>query len=388
LTERRQQIARALAIVSGLATLSAASSALAQGAVRDASGALTTAGAADANKTWLEQRFAGSTAEVTTYIGSGTFYTSGYRDPYVSDAFYLRPQYNLGTRFKLHLAARVYIEEEWTQPDNTAARSFNPLDSIIYLNAKNLYTTPKSKVTFFGGLRASIPVSYESRYSHLVTALGVSGGLTHTWEFGRPDAQGKRWSLMGTFGEGFSKAIRTSDLRGNFPGDSTGCRTTGNAGYTGGPGAAENDRCGGPLNTSYAFTTSGALALSRGRYSLSISLIVLNEFKYSISSETANQIAANQMSTSPTCSAPPSFNNPSPGASQCGNPSGRTDITWGIISAGYDVTDHLSLSLGIASYQPAMNSTYTQLRFPFFDLSGGANANNFTQVLVGVSGTL
>jgi len=377
LTERRQHIARALAIASALASLSVSTSAWAQGAVRDTSGTLTTSGAEEEKKTWLQQRFGGSTAEVTTYVGSGSFYTSGYRDPYVSNALYVRPQYNLGTRFKLHLAARVYVEEEYTMPDNSLNRHFTPNDSIIYLNAKNLYTMPKAKVTFFGGVRSSIPISYESRYSHLVTALGVSAGANRSWEFGRPDAQGKRWNLAATFGEGFSKAIRTSDLRGNSPGDTTGCRTTASAGYTGGPGAAENDRCGGPLNTSYAFTTSGGLSLARGRYSLSMSLIVLNEFKYSIDSNTYMTIKS--MAGSQT--------NPQL-AAQFTDPTGRVDITWGIISAGYDITDHLSFSVGLASYQPAMSSDYKSLRFPFFDLSGGANANNYTQVLVGVSGTL
>jgi hypothetical protein len=333
--------------------------------VRDTSGTLTTAAPEEEKKTWLQQRFGGSSAEVTTYIGSGSFYTSGYRDPYVANAFYARPQYNLGTRFKLHLAARIYVEEEYTMPDNSLDRHFTPNDSIVYLNAKNLYTMPKAKVTFFGGVRSSIPISYESRYSHLITALGVSLGANRSWEFGRPDAQGKRWNFAATLGGGFSKAIRTSDLRGNSPGDTTGCRYDGPAGYTGGPGAAESDRCGGPLNTSYAFTTSGGVSLARGRYSLSMSLIVLNEFKYSIDYATFMQIQSMGLSTA-----------------------GRTDITWGIISAGYDITDHFSLSVGLASYQPAMTSDYKSLRFPFFDLSGGANANNYTQVLVGVSGTL
>jgi hypothetical protein len=357
---------RVFATLAGLATLAATSTTWAQTAVRDQSGSstITTSGVDQSKAAW-QQRWAGSTAELTTYIGSGTFYTSGYRDPYVSDAFYFRPQYNLGTKYKLSLAGRVYFEEEWTKPDISNGRSWNLLDSIIYLNAKNLYTTQRGKVTFFGGLRATIPLSFESRYAHLVTALGVSGGAHHTWEFGQPNAEGKRWNLTLTFGEGFSKAIRTSETRGDHPGDTTGCRTAGTAGYTGGPGAAENDRCGGPLNTSYAFSTSGAAALSRGRYSLSLSLIVMNEFKYSIDSNTYAMVVAQSNQV----------------------PTGRADITWGVVSAGYDINDHFSVSLGLASYQPAMNSRYTALRFPFFDFSGG-NANNFTQVMVGVSGTL
>ncbi len=365
MTERRPQFARAFALLAALAALSATRAAWAQGAVRDTSGSLTAAAPEDTTKTWLQQHFAGSTAEVTTYVGSGSFYTSGYRDPYVSNAFYVRPQYNLGTKYKLSLAGRIYVEEEYTTPDTLNGRRFNPLDSFIYLNAKNLYTMPRAKVTFFGGVRASIPVSYESRYAHLITSLGVSAGATRAFQFGRPDSQGKRWNLSLTFGEGFTKAFRTSAIRGAGPGDTTNCRTTGPLGFVGGPGGAEDDRCGGPLSTSYAITTSGAAALSRGRYSVSISLIVLNEFKYTIDSQTYTMLQSgpNQVAT------------------------GRVDNTWGVISAGYDVTDHLSLSIGLASLQPALDSRYQNLRFPFFDFSGG-NANNFTQVLVGVSGTL
>jgi hypothetical protein len=366
LSERRQQFARVLAVVVGLATLSAARTVAAQGAVRDTSGTVTATAPQDQTKSTLLQRFAGSTAEITTYIGSGTFYTSGYHDPYVSNAFYVRPQYDLGTKYKLSLAGRIYIEEEYTTPDTPNGRRFNPLDSFVYLNAKNLYTMPRAKVRFFGGVRASIPISYESRYAHLVTALGVSAGASRAWEFGRPDAQGKRWNLSLTWGEGFAKAIRTSDIRGSGPGDTTNCRSSGPGGFVGGPGAAEDDRCGGPLSTSYSFTSSLATALSRGRYSLSISLIVLNDFKYTIDEATYNMFPVEQQDEIRT---------------------GRVDSTWGVISLGYDINDHFSLSVGLASFQPALDSTYQHLRFPFFDFSG-ANANNYTQVLVGVSGTL
>jgi hypothetical protein len=366
LTERRQQFARVLAVFVGLTTLSVARTAAAQGALRDTSGTVTVTAPQDQTKTTLLQRFAGSTAEITTYIGSGSFYTSGYRDPYVANAFYVRPQYDLGTRYKLSLAGRVYVEEEYTTPDTPNGRRFNPLDSFIYLNAKNIYTMPRAKVRFFGGVRASIPLSYESRYAHLITSLGISGGASRAWELGRPNAQGKRWNLSLTWGEGFSKAIRTSDIRGSGPGDTANCRTSGPFGFVGGPGAAEDDRCGGPLSTSFAITSSLAAALARGRYSLSISLIVLNEFKYTIDQGTFNML---------------------PLPTQYEVATGRVDNTWGVISFGYDINDHFALSVGLASLQPALDSTYQHLRFPFFDFYG-ANANNYTQVLVGVSGTL
>jgi hypothetical protein len=369
LTERGQQIARVVAAFIGLACLHAAGDAFGQGAMRDQSGTLTATPTSQTKTTWLEQHFAGSIAEVTTYIGSGTLYTSGYHDSYVADAFYVRPSYQLGTKYKLSLNARVYVEEEWTTPDNATGRRFNPLDSWIYLTSKDLYTMPRAKIRFSGSLRTVIPISYESRYANLVTALGASGAAARTFEFGRPDTQGKRWELSTSLGLGYTKGIYSSDLRGSFPGDTSGCRQTDPVAVTSGPGGpspTETDRCGGPLNTSFTITSSGNIALSRGRYSLSMTLIVINQFKYAIDQTTTNLIVA-QTDTVPR---------------------GREDFTWGIISAGYDISDHLSVSLGIASYQPALDSTYQHLRFPFFDVTAGANANNYAQLLVGVTGTL
>ena len=170
---------------------------------------------------------------------------------------------------------------------------------------------------------------------------------------------------MASLGEGFTKAFRTSAIRGNFPGDTSGCRSEGPAGFAGAAGASDTDRCGGPLSTSYAFTTSGTLALSHGRYSLSTTLIVINEVKYSIDADTAAQISSTDDVVT----------------------TGRADWTWGLVALGYDINDHWSVSMGLASYQPALDSENRHLRFPFFDFSGG-NANNFTQVFVGVTGTL
>jgi hypothetical protein len=356
---------RVVAALVVVASLHVAGMAWGQGAVRDQSGTLTASPTTLDRTTWLEQRFAGSFVDFNTYVGSGTFYTSGYHDPYVSNALYLRPTYQLGTKYKLTLNARLYAEEEYTLPDNPNGRRFNPLDSWIFLQAKNLYTMPRAKVKFSGSVRGVIPVSYESRYAHLVTALGVSLAASRAWGFGRADTQGKRWELAGTLSSGFTKMFRTSAIRGNFPGDTSGCRTTGPSGFAGGAGAADTDRCGGPLSTSYSVSTSGTLALSRGRYSVSMTMIVINEFKYTIDPDTSAMIT----STTDVV------------------PTGRADWTWGLISFGYDINDHWSASLGLASYQPALDSENQHLRFPFFDFSGG-NANNFTQVFVGVTGTL
>ncbi|HVZ72990.1 MAG TPA: hypothetical protein VHJ20_11490 [Polyangia bacterium] len=368
MTERRQQFARVAAglLAAAIIGMWTAGAAHAQVAFRDQSGTLTATPEQDQTKTALYQRFAGSFADFSTYMGSGTFYSSGYHDPYVSNALFLRPMFNLGTKFKLSLNARLYLEEEYTKPDNSTGRHFNPSDSWLFLQAKNLYTMPRAKITFGGTFRAVVPTSWESQYSHLVTGVGVGLSARRLWEFGTPDAKGKRWELVASLGSTFTKFFRTSPLRGNSPGDSSGCRTAAPEGAAA-AGPSETDHCGGPLSTSYAVTTAGNVALARGRYSVSVSMSVINEFRYSVD--------------------PSVFNNALALDSSFTVPMGRSDLTWGIISFGYDLTDHVGFSLGIASFQPALDSRYQHLRNPFFDFSG-PNANNFTQAFVGVTGTL
>jgi hypothetical protein len=340
--------------------------------VRDQTGTVTTIASPtdQATKSWLEQRFAGSFVDLSTYVGSGSFYTSGYRNPYVSNALNFRPSYLINPKYKLSLNGRLYIEEEYTQPDLPNGRRFSILDSWIFLSAKNLYTMPRAKVTFSGTVRTVIPLSYESRYSHLLTALGVGLGATRPFEFGKADAQGKRWGLILALSSSLSKPFHSKETRGLFPGDTSNCRAAGNNGATGsGGGSPTDDRCGGPLNTNFSVTTTGMVGLSRGKWSFTTMLSVINDFKYSVDDTTLLAIYANA-------------------DSRYQNVRGHNDLTWGIISVGYDLTDHLGLAAGLASLQTALDSRYQYLRFPFVDFSGGANANNFTQVFVSVTGTL
>lgn len=317
------------------------------------------------NKPWWQEKFAGSFVDLTSYVGSGTFYASGYYNPYVSTALFLRPSYKLGTKRELTLNARLYLEEEYTPPDNDSARRFTLLDTWIWLGARNLYTEPASKVRFSGVLRGLIPTSLESRYANVITVLTAGLTANRPFEFGRADSAGKKWELGLSLGTAFSKYLHTSIYRGNGPGDSTGCRAGGTVGASGGAGggnfASGSDTCGGPLNTNFAFTSTAAANLARGRYSLSASLSVINQIRYAADESDFTSVNAVIR--------------------------GRSDVTWGILSLGYKINDHLGLSAGLSSYQPAMDSRYRYLRFPFFDFSG-TNANNFTQVFVGVNGTL
>ena len=131
-----------------------------------------------ATRTGGRTSFAGSYVELSSFVGTGTFYVGGYHNPYVSNALYLKPIYQLGTSLGLTLSARVYLEAEYTQPDNTQARRFYPLDTWLTLAARNLYTGPRSKIRFAGMTRVVVPTSYESRYAHLLTGIGVGGSAS------------------------------------------------------------------------------------------------------------------------------------------------------------------------------------------------------------------
>ena len=362
-----KQLGFAVRLISVLAVGSTASSistrAFAQGAVRDQSGALT-ATQTGSSKSWLEQKFAGSYAELSNYVGSGTFYASGYHDPYVSTALYLKPVYKLGTKRDLALNARIYLEEEFTQPDNPQARRFYPLDPWLWLSARNLYTEPRSKIRISGLVRLVAPMSYESRYSHLLVGTAVGGSAVRSFEVGPASAQGKRWGLNLALGSVFTKNFHASVLRGKFPGDTTGCRTAGGLPtFSGGgsPSASGSDLCGGPLNTSFGFMTSFNATLSRDPWSFSATFILINQFRYDV---------------------------PLDAFSPTDVPRGRDDLTWGLLAVGYELNPHIGLGAGISTYQPALDSRYRYPRIPFFDFSGGANANNYTQLFVNVNGTL
>jgi hypothetical protein len=181
--------------------------------------------------------------------------------------------------------------------------------------------------------------------------------------FGDLTDEARKWTLRVSYSVLFSKAFQTSKFRGSGPGDSTGCLApTAMAGSTGGGASgASSDTCGGPLNTNYSFMNGFAASLARGKVSMSVSLSIFNDFKYAFPADA--MVPDNAVLQ------------------------GRSDSTWGIVAASYKLRPHVSVSLGISSFQPALDSRYRYPRFPFWDFSG-ANANNFSQIFVAVGGSL
>jgi hypothetical protein len=313
------------------------------------------------------KKLEGSTAEMSTYIGSGSFYTSGYHDPYASLALYLRPSYALGTRYKLALRARVYLEEEFTTPDTPNGRRFYPYDPWVWLAADNLHTFERAKIRIGGLARLILPLSYESRYQHMITALGVGPNVGREFDFGQVNDEQRKWTLRLTYVFVAYKYFQTSDFRGSGPNDTTGCLAPPGGGAPGassgqGPSSAASDRCGGPANANFSLSNGVIASLSHGKWSLGMTFLLQNVFNHSLPADALTPMN--------------------------GADTGRSDTTWGIISLNYELRPHLGVSGGISSLQPALDARYRYPRFPFYDFSGGANMYNYTQLFLGVNGTL
>jgi len=316
--------------------------------------------------TQSEGKFHGSLAELSTYVGSGSFYVSGYRNPYTALAFYARPTYDLGTPLKLAVNARVFVTTELTAPDDANGQRFYVYDPWFWLSAQNLHTFERPKIRISGTLRTVLPLSPESRYQHMLFAVGAGASVNRKFDFGQAVDPAAQWSLSVSWGFLFSKYVHTSHFRGDGPRDMSPCRAPGSlpaSGQTGGgtPGASESDQCGGPANTNFSLQQAFVTNLARGKWSVGATLLVINSFKYAF--------PADVYTADPAVSL------------------GRSDQTWGIIAVGYQVRPRIGVSIGLSSLQPALDSRYRYPRFPFFDFSG-ASANNYTNVFASINGTL
>ncbi len=189
--------------------------------------------------------------------------------------------------------------------------------------------------------------------------FGVGGGpnVNRIWEFGDVGDPDHKWTLLATYALTSYKYVQTSVYRGTGPGDAANCRVPG--GHAGG---ATSDACGGPHNPNFSVNNAFILSLSHGKWSGGMTLLITNTFNYSFPDDPLSPAAATN--------------------------TGRTDTTWGILSLSRQISDRFSLVAGLSSLQPALDSRYRYPRFPFFDLSGGANYNNFTQLFFALDGVL
>jgi hypothetical protein len=314
------------------------------------------------------RKFVGSALELSSYVGTGSFYVSGYHDPYASLAVFARPTYDLGTRFKLSLNARLYVELEMTQPDNDTGRHLYPYDPWLWLSAANLHTWERAKLRLGGLVRTILPLSYESRYQNLLFGLGAGFNLTRTFELGHAADKSRQWTLTARYNFLAYKYFHSSNYPGTGYLDTGGCPAAdhgaaapaGASVSAGEPAIAPVDHCS-AVNPDFSFQDTFVALLARGKWSLATTLIIINTFDYTIPTN---------VYTSPNADA-----------------GGRSDMTWGIVALTYQLRPRIELNAGISSLQPALDASHQNVRFPFFDFSG-ANANNYTQLFVSVNGTL
>ena len=344
-----------------LVTQLVAVDAMAQG-VKDQLGTVTKKPDEEGRPAWMK-KMAGSSVDLSSYIGSGSFYASNYHNPYVSMAVFVRPTYDLGTRFKLSANARLYVEEELTMPDVPNGRRFSPYDIWLWLSAKDLHTFAGPKIRLGGVARLVVPISYESRYAHMLTAVTFGPSLGGELIFGGNPNPDKRWRFSFMLLAQFTKYVHGQDFRGVAPGDTSNCRDFAPGAVSFGPDGAPaaSDTCGGPINPSFGVRSAIVLGLARGKWTLGMTMLVDNTFLHYVAPDMYTDIHAVDR--------------------------GREDTTWGIIGLTYSVNDHFAVNAGISSQQPALDSRVQGLRFPFFDSSGG-NANNFTQAFLSLTGTL
>jgi len=247
-------------------------------------------------------------------------------------------------------------------PDNPNGRRWNLYDTWLTLGAKELHTFDTSKLIVGGIVRLILPTSFESRYANLIAGVSVGPTLSRKFEFGSDPLPERRFTLMVTAIEQFSTYVRTSENLGDI--GTSGCRAatglSGGAASGGTEGPSAVDHCGG-VASAFGLRHAVIASLSRGKWDLGLTLLIDNAFKPSTPRDMYT--SANAVTR------------------------GQADSTWGIVSISYTLTEHFTANVGVSSFQPALD-LQNHLRFPFFDLSGGANANNFTQAFVSLTGTL
>ena len=290
---------------------------------------------------------------------------SGYNNPYASLARSTRaPSTTWGRSSRF--AERAHLRRaELTTPTTPSTVALYLYDPWVWLSASNLHTFERSRIRIGGIGRVIIPLSPESRYQNML--FGAGGGLNVTGSSSSatsaiPIASG-RWSRpthhLVQIRPDQHLSRRWPRRPQQLPRARDGVRRRWRGGE---PGSAASDRCGGPHNPNFSDQQRVAVNLSRGKWFAGVSLLVTNTFNYSFPDDPLSAAAA--------------------------TPTGRSDMTWGSSTSAGRSRDRVSLSWGLSSLQPALDSRYRYPRFPFFDLSGGANANNFTQLLFAVDGVL
>ncbi len=285
------------------------------------------------------------------WLGVGTFVEPKYYS-YLAANLTVQPQFLFGLKgMRLAASATLRGTYEYTLPDNDTGRRFSPGDIRLGLSAPALFRDKAfTGISVTPSMGLVLPTSPESWNAGLVTSLSVAAAATRsfTTPIGGIDL---RLSVGGSRGffTGASNTIRATTGRDRYGNLLVVCRT----------GEAACASAG--QNTAWSATIAGQV-------NWRISGEVIAYVGYTFIKTWREAATATLDDQSPK--ALDSNGNP---VSRAGY--GQVDRTSAFLGGSYQLNEHYSLDLGVATGQSPLTST-GQVRFPFFAF--GALADNAT----------
>ncbi len=285
------------------------------------------------------------------WLGMGTF-IDAKSFSYLSANLTVQPQVLFGVKGKrLAASATLRGSYEYTLPDNDTGRRFSPGDIRLGLSAPALFRDKAFtgvSVTPSAGL--VLPTSPESWNAGLITSFSLGLAATRSIAYGAGGFD-FRLALGGSRGffTGATNSIRASSNRDSFGNLLVVCRTGEAACATAGQNTAWSANAGAQVN----WRINGEVIAYAG---------------YTFIKTWREAAAVSVDDQTPK------------GVDSGGNPVaragyGQVDRTSAFFGVSYQLNEHYSLDLGIATVQTPLTAT-GQVRFPFF--SFGAIADNST----------
>lgn len=293
-------------------------------------------------------------------VGLGTFVPGEARRASYDLGLFLRVGLMLGRGATLG-ALQTVSKNLATNADSGATRPYDTLVGDTLLTAswtpsrddENGKTKPlllPGGIRFSASLMAALPTSRASRFQTRILALTPGVSLI------KADLFAGKLMILYAFGvtKNFNRLTTTAVDAANFP---SLARPDGPEWMSG-----QSEIATGTLNTAFALRNTLAVTWQpSARLAIGLTYVLYNNFKY-------NDFAADNWTSS----------NAKPGR-------GRSDVQWGLVSAGYtfDPAQKWTLSLMALTAAPPWSADNQTLRFPFLDFR--STADNYTSFSLSVN---
>ena len=304
---------------------------------------------------------------LSTGVGSGAMMVGGSeyaKNPYVGQQLTIEPAYvfTLSEKIRLRVSVRETFDWEFTRVDNNSARYFTWSDVSVNASSR-LVQIPVVGIDVFAALRMPIPISLESQYQTLVTALAPGLGLAKNIDI--PVKGDYHMNLNIRYDLGFRKNFHryTSPLVSTKTGNDSlplAIRSSTD------PFIETDLARGGATNVSH--TVSNALTISftpQDMVTLSVFAQLVNGFKYA----GQEQLVADQY-TNPNARLGP----------------GRLETIRSNIDLTISPTSYLWISAGIFTAQPVFAPDNKTINNPFWNQQSAAN--NYSQLYLSIGGQI